>query len=469
MRILKDFISLKKWIPGQARNDTARPRIPDQARNDMARPKIPGRAWNDTVRAGIPDQVRNDAACAWVQNQVQNDTFLEWIDTAKAMAFVAFAVLFFVAGAMAQITDKRWDDMAVSNGGTMSQNDKYQHITSVNSGIVFPDTLETLDFRIDTGILAMGNVPSDNIKFSNPSVSVFQGAPISIDVESLGADLRQVKVRYSLDTVPGDTQDYNLAWSSGMPGGSNVSSGTFSYDPGFTTTTKYYVQWYAQNIDKEWNTFTYAVEVTTGLSAKFTKPLDGDRGVSTQPEIEIEIKSNYGFKLSNVNVVLYDPLGKPSNPYISTDDTVYSEKTIKFKYSGPPLIRNAIYGLSVDVLDEEGKRNYNEVWFRTVLKEGLYRFVPYPSSYNPNSGKPFQIKYSIGEDSEVSVNVYDRSGKLVCRVVPSLKQIAGEYTVDWYAKNYAGDTLANGVYICEIKVKGVKEERRYISFAILRK
>ena len=421
MRNLRNLISLKKWIPCQARNGSV-------------------------ARA--------------------------WVSSVHAMAFVPVivsAVLFmFVVTAMAQGVR---GDVALSNGGTMSQNGNNQHITSVNSGIVFSDTLETLDFRMDTGILAMGNVPSDNIKFSNPVDIIFLGAPVSIDVENLasGASLRQVKVRFSTGTIPVDTSTYTLVWSSGMPGGSNVSSGTFSINLNFTTTTKHYVQWYAQNTNGDWNTFTSAVEVTEGLFARFIKPFNNERGVSRQPEVEVEIKSNYGFKLSNVNVILYDSFGAPRNVYNSSDDTVYYEKIIKFRCSGAPLNRNGSYMLKVEVNDEEGKYNFDEVTFRTVLKEGLYYFLPYPSPYNPNGGKPFKIKYFIGNDSEVSVNIYDRSGKLVRRVVPSLKQAEGEYTVDWDAKNYAGDNLANGVYICEIKVKGVKEERKYISFAILRK
>ncbi|MDR3113857.1 MAG: T9SS type A sorting domain-containing protein, partial [Endomicrobium sp.] len=197
--------------------------------------------------------------------------------------------------------------------------------------------------------------------------------------------------------------------------------------------------------------------------------------VSTRPEIEVFIETNNTFNPSGVKIYLYkgasvaSGVWLSSDIYTSTDETNYPAHTIKFRYNGPVLSMNETYVFQVYVEDNEGKPATAEVTFHTVKNSGLYQFLPYPSPYNPNSGQPFKIKYAVGEDCKVDINIYDRAGKLVSRVVPSLNQVAGEYVVDWNARNYAGDSLANGVYICEIKAKGSKEERKYMSFAILRK
>ncbi|MDR2192642.1 MAG: hypothetical protein LBO62_07185 [Endomicrobium sp.] len=365
-------------------------------------------------------------------------------------------------------------DAALSNGGTLSENDKYNHISSINSGIVFADALQTLDYRMDTGILARFEPNSDKIQFSTPTTKVMLGSPISINIETSAGNLRQVDYRISTGAVPSDYYPdipYILIWSSASAE-TNLSSGTFSVVPQFDTTTVYYVEWYAQNTEGDWRTYTISVEAVAGVIANIIRPLP-EEYVSRRPEIEVYIETNKTFKLSNdVKMSLFNGgVCISSTFYKSTDDTERSSATVKFRYNDAQLGLNTTYTLKVEVSDTDNppKTTATEVTFHTVKHEGLYQFLPYPSPYNPNLGVPFKIKYAIGEDSQVDVNIYDRAGKLVSRVVPSLKQIAGEYVVDWNARSYAGDNLANGVYICEIKAKGSKEERKYISFAILRK
>lgn len=80
------------------------------------------------------------------------------------------------------------------------------------------------------------------------------------------------------------------------------------------------------------------------------------------------------------------------------------------------------------------------------------------------------IRFMIDKQAFVTVNIYDRAGKLVSSVIDSVSKSAGENKVSWNGKSYSGDNLANGVYICEIIMKsGGKENKRYKSFAILRK
>jgi hypothetical protein len=383
--------------------------------------------------------------------------------------FVFSAVAFSQGGVTA--------DGTLSNGGEIiSAAGGNTHFSSINAGLIFSEPLKTLDYRLDAGILARFEPESDNIIFSNVSTSAFVGAPVSADIRTDVANLRQVAYRTSTGSAPNDYADYEVIWSSwGIGGGGILSSGTFSVVPSSFIAGTNFIEWYAQNTDGEIRTFTTAVIANVGVTASFIKPAAAEYA-ALRPEIEVFIETNRTFQLSDVQISLYKGDSAASGVlisstlYVSSDHTQYSTNTIKFRYDGQhPLERDGTYTLQVKVTDSEPKIAVSEVMFHTVKNSGLYQFLPYPSPYNPNSGQPFKIKYAIGEDSKVDINIYDRAGKLVSRVVPSLNQIAGEYVVDWNARNYAGDSLANGAYICEIKAKGDKEERKYMSFIILRK
>ena len=76
----------------------------------------------------------------------------------------------------------------------------------------------------------------------------------------------------------------------------------------------------------------------------------------------------------------------------------------------------------------------------------------------------------LAKDSKVKIRLYDKAGKIVCKLLDNVNQRAGTNEVEWDGKNYAGDTLATGAYICEIIAKASDgEHRRYTALAIVGK
>jgi len=70
------------------------------------------------------------------------------------------------------------------------------------------------------------------------------------------------------------------------------------------------------------------------------------------------------------------------------------------------------------------------------VPKSFYLFNNYPNPFNPTTN----IKYSVKENSYISITVYDVTGRLVAELVKQ-KQMAGTYEVD-----FDGSALASGLY-----------------------
>jgi len=72
----------------------------------------------------------------------------------------------------------------------------------------------------------------------------------------------------------------------------------------------------------------------------------------------------------------------------------------------------------------------------------------------------------LAKDSRVTIRLYDKAGKVVCKLIQSEPRSAGTNEEEWDGRNYAGETLATGAYIVEIIANG---DRRYTALAIVGK
>ena len=86
----------------------------------------------------------------------------------------------------------------------------------------------------------------------------------------------------------------------------------------------------------------------------------------------------------------------------------------------------------------------------------------YPNPFNPETWIPFELS----QDAEVTVSIYDVSGKVV-RTLPVGLQPAGIYTsrekaVYWDGKTATGETVASGVYFYHIAIGDYSETRRMV-------
>ena len=88
------------------------------------------------------------------------------------------------------------------------------------------------------------------------------------------------------------------------------------------------------------------------------------------------------------------------------------------------------------------------------LPTKLEIFQNYPNPFNPNT----TIKYSIKEDSHVSLKIYDILGKLVIVLVDEYKN-AGSYIVDFNG-NLNSNNLTSGLYFYILKSNNFKKIKK---------
>lgn len=91
---------------------------------------------------------------------------------------------------------------------------------------------------------------------------------------------------------------------------------------------------------------------------------------------------------------------------------------------------------------------------KTVMKLGsiikTFTLVQnYPNPFNPTT----TIKYTIPRSNVVAIRIYDITGRLV-RVLENGVQEAGDHQAQWDSRNNAGQMVASGMYVYEIRFEG---------------
>ncbi|MCA9733181.1 carboxypeptidase regulatory-like domain-containing protein [candidate division KSB1 bacterium] len=82
------------------------------------------------------------------------------------------------------------------------------------------------------------------------------------------------------------------------------------------------------------------------------------------------------------------------------------------------------------------------------LPTGLQLLGNYPNPFNPQT----KIKFVLGEDSHVTLNIYNLLGRKVATLLDSDID-AGEYSVTWDARDKNGAQLGTGLYFYQITTK----------------
>lgn len=86
---------------------------------------------------------------------------------------------------------------------------------------------------------------------------------------------------------------------------------------------------------------------------------------------------------------------------------------------------------------------------QVVLAEDNYRFITnYPNPFDSRL-EATTIIYSITQEAEVKIKIYDLLGNLV-REYPSINEKPGIKQIYWDGTNEFGEKVAKGGYICVI-------------------
>jgi len=106
------------------------------------------------------------------------------------------------------------------------------------------------------------------------------------------------------------------------------------------------------------------------------------------------------------------------------------------------------------------------IWAQKVLSTGLLADIPVsikkihelPSNYSLNIKtypNPFnaavQIDYSLTNNSQIKISVFDMKGGLIKTLIHS-QQKQGEYKLHWDRTNLSGNPVSSGIYFIQLKV-----------------
>jgi choice-of-anchor B domain-containing protein len=127
-----------------------------------------------------------------------------------------------------------------------------------------------------------------------------------------------------------------------------------------------------------------------------------------------------------------------------------------FFNSGKVLASDQVTGLYI--LHFSGAVTTSTAPMDDIAPNGFHLVQNYPNPFNPST----TINYTVPGNGEVTLTVFDISGKKVKTLIQS-RQVAGSsYSVSWDAKNDYGIPVSTGIYFYELKFEGTNQQFREV-------
>jgi len=367
-------------------------------------------------------------------------------------------------------------------------------VSNISVGQTVVATKETKDTIFRAGFLSAVRAPqNDKITFTDlTEQKVFETnvVPVKVKVEvksEEGADNQITKLVYRI------AEGENGKFGSYIPyvPEEKAPDTTITFDKEITfdsSQNQHRIQFYAQYTNKndendyssrESNEFTIWTKIISSGTFKIISPDPIMATAAIDPAIEttalpIDLVSTVTISLVDVGELKTSTSVLVANGMIDKNTCKlkcnYSE-LVDLIYEGvssslpKDLLVNKEYTLRISLSGEISADA--EVTFK-IVGTGVADIYVYPSPFKPKQQNT-TIQFVLAHDSDVTINLYDKAGKIVCQLVKDKSCKAGINKVEWNGKNYAGQTLAVGAYICEIIAKstaGKGEHRRYTALAI---
>ncbi|MCK4510449.1 T9SS type A sorting domain-containing protein, partial [bacterium] len=78
-----------------------------------------------------------------------------------------------------------------------------------------------------------------------------------------------------------------------------------------------------------------------------------------------------------------------------------------------------------------------------------------PNPFNPVT----KVAYHVPRESEVTIRVYDVSGRVVTTLVDGVVE-AGRHAAVWNGRNDAGESVGSGIYFCTMEAPDFHDSRK---------
>lgn len=389
--------------------------------------------------------------------------------------------------------------VTILNGANFKTDSGKNSYSFIGQPVVFATT-EGTDTTSQSAFASVFYITqSSSITFKNDTGSdPFEDINVTLKVNikpEYGGEITKIRYRF-WQGENADWNDYTTSPEYDYPDFSINDDGTVDFEQSVSFSkgnpiNSFMVYAQLKDGSKRWSD-AYTVRLFSGLSSgvEITSP-DKFTGLATiDPTIET---TNYSIDLTSATITLYRGEVKVEDEGYETtfeDSVVYTAtvssssdtyglyKTEKGKISyvhsdiasqlesvPKTLDNNTTYTLVIKSQNNDSSTiNRDYVIFKT-LSGGVADILTYPSPFNPKRQK-VKIRYLLAKTSNVTIRLYDKAGKVVCKLVDGEQRSAGTNEEEWDGRNYVGETLATGAYIVEI-IAG--SDRRYTALAIVGK
>ena len=322
---------------------------------------------------------------------------------------------------------------------------------------------------------------SGDITFTNETEQkVFETNVVPIKIKVTAVEGKTLSTTIAYKVGDGENPDFNKIPANELKIPSGKTEYTFEKDINFTEGLSANQFWlWAQCIDENNNTagssyIIITVNTQGGSSSKvvlespdpFTKLATTDPIIQTSKfSINVSTATIYLWEgdadhTTDTNLLYTVNVTSGSSVFVSSTSCIsYLNSTVM---DGKKLESGKTYTLKIDFASDV----YEDIDLEfTAISGGVANILTYPSPFNPNKEK-IKIRYLLAKTSNVTIRLYDKAGKVVCKLVDGEERSAGTNEEEWDGRNYAGETLATGAYIVEI-IAG--SDRRYTALAIVGK
>ena len=93
--------------------------------------------------------------------------------------------------------------------------------------------------------------------------------------------------------------------------------------------------------------------------------------------------------------------------------------------------------------------------FQLILPTDFELKQNYPNPFNLIT----QIQFTIPQNGQVKIAVYDLNGKLV-KILSNQNQLRGTYQLEWDGENDSGKQVASGLYLLSMDFNGKRKFTR---------
>lgn len=189
------------------------------------------------------------------------------------------------------------------------------------------------------------------------------------------------------------------------------------------------------------------------ISGDITPPsvvsiLPANNSVLTEPisQIAVQLEDPSGISLSSSSVLIYGP-----NNQIIQGNLSLSGNTLIFAF--PQITTDGQYSIEVTAADTKGNKQTYLYYFTLQTQDPQKVFNSSLKLYpNPSSIGKTTIRYSLLNNSEIKVKIYNILGELIWE--KSFEEQAGnDKILEWLCENNDKTPVGSGVYIVTIKVK----------------